>query len=112
MSGEEFERFEFTNRPRGRPVSTLREAQRPTGEGRGSALSEISSPRPSFALRSPAANLSCGGVGDGRRIVGIGKAKIMKFTPVKTAKKYTPIVLTLKVDCYNATKDPNDTCDP
>ena len=43
MSGEEFERFEFTNRPRGRPISTLREVQRPKGEGRGSALSEISS---------------------------------------------------------------------
>ena len=37
------------------------------------------------------------------------KTKVVKFTNVKTTKKYTPIVLTLKVDCYNVTKETNET---
>ena len=37
------------------------------------------------------------------------KTKVVKFTNVKSAKKYTPIVLTLKVDCYNVTKETNET---
>ena len=36
------------------------------------------------------------------------KTKIVKFTNVKTAKKYSPIVLTFKVDCYNVTRETNE----
>ena len=37
------------------------------------------------------------------------KSKVVKFTNVKTTKKYSPIVLTFKVDCYNVTKETNET---
>ena len=36
------------------------------------------------------------------------KTKVVKFTNVKTTKKYSPIVLNLKVDCYNATRETNE----
>ena len=36
------------------------------------------------------------------------KSKVVKFTNVKTAKKYSPIVLTLKADCYNVTRETNE----
>ena len=35
--------------------------------------------------------------------------KVVKFTNVKSTKKYSPIVLTLKVDCYNVTRESNET---
>ena len=34
--------------------------------------------------------------------------KVVKFTNVKSAKEYSPIVLTLKVDCYNVTRETNE----
>ncbi len=37
------------------------------------------------------------------------KTKLVKFTNVKSAKGYSPIALTLKVDCYNATKEADET---
>ena len=37
------------------------------------------------------------------------KTKVVKFTNVKTTKKYTPIALTFKVDCYNVTRETNET---
>ena len=36
------------------------------------------------------------------------KNKIVKFTNVKSTKKYTPIALKLKVDCYNVTKETSE----
>ena len=36
------------------------------------------------------------------------KTKVVKFTNVKSTKGYSPIVLTLKVDCYNVTRETNE----